>query len=295
VADVIPRVSGFSVRRQAPLPFLQMVRSFARSGVRWLGLAIDFIILEKNLIVRAIRLQSSGSLLGPFNYSLRYMFVVNAHVWAFWELGRMSPNGTSWLVFFSAGFVTYTVFGVARRARPSKSLNPSNMSLNIKWINLFIANFMADTIKIILTFVLQIIFYTMFPVRFMGHQFSFPNLPLLTMCFIIAAASGAGLGMMIHTAISKWPALESIQETFFWVIFVTSGVYMPLSSLPASVAYYFTFNPLLTALEFSRYAVDPAYPIDQLNLPYAAAVGIIILFLGLACRRVERAGRGSWG
>ncbi|MDR3450108.1 MAG: hypothetical protein P4M15_10255 [Alphaproteobacteria bacterium] len=259
------------------------------------GIVIDFFILERNLAVRNLRLQSADNPFGALSASLRYFFVVNAHIWAFWGMGRANPGGTSWFIFFTAGFSTYILFGVGRTSIPSKALNPSSMSLNIKWIHLFIAALIAESIKIIVAFIIQMIYYAIFPVKYMGHMVVFPDLPLLAACWMVSMATGIGIGLIVYTAIRIWPMLESVTETFFWALFMTSGVYMPLSNYPPTVVPLFEYSPLLTAIEYSRHALDPAYPInDGLSLVRAAAIAFSTLLFGLAFRRIASRRHLSW-
>ena len=222
---------------------------------------------------------------------LRLFVVINAHIWGFYELGRNLP-GSSYISYSTAGFTTYFFFSMLSRcALPTTRLAPFNKNLNIKWGHLFIADLVWESAKIFVAICVTLSIYVVFPMRFLGVPVEMPNLPLLFSTFVIAGTFGTGFGLLLHTAKQRWAIAEATTESIMWVIFVTSGVYMPYSLLPWYIDRYYWYSPLIAVIENARRALDSTYPVEDLSLAYSGAIALTVVFLGLSFRRWERKSR----
>ena len=70
----------------------------------------------------------------------------------------------------------------------------------------------------------------------LGEPITHPNILLLFLVWAIAATMGAGYGIVLHTAMHRWPAMEAIKEVLYWFLFITAGVYGSYAKYPWYVA-----------------------------------------------------------
>ena len=250
---------------------------------------VAFIAMERAIIVRNFRLQTDGQKLAGFAIAIRYFLVVNVHIWGFYALGRAGKTSTSLIVFFTPAFAVYYFYGrVSWVVIPTTIHQIFNKNMNIKWMHLFIADVVWEAARMFAATAVCAGFYYLFPIRFLGTPLGAINFPLLLLTFVIAGAFGAGFGLVVDAITERMPLFESVLEGLRWFIFVTSGVYMAYSDLPAPAQYFFWFSPLMAPLEYSRKAFDPTYFVSDLSLAYSAAVSVALLVIGLAVRHSDR-------
>jgi ABC-type polysaccharide/polyol phosphate export permease len=274
---------GSVERQSAPSPSVYDI------AIALLDRIVAFIALERALIVRNFRLQTDGQKLAGFSIAIRYILVVNVHIWGFYALGRAGKTTTSLIVFFTPAFAVYYFYGrVSWAVIPSTIHQLYNKNMNIKWVHLFTADVVWEAVRMFAATAVVAGFYELFPVRFLGTPLGAVNFPLLLLTFVIAGTFGAGFGLVIDAITERMPLFESVLEGLRWFIFVTSGVYMAYSDLPAPAQYFFWFSPLMAPLEYSRKAFDPTYFVSDLSLAYSGAVSVALLVIGLAVRHSDR-------
>jgi ABC-type polysaccharide/polyol phosphate export permease len=269
--------------------FLAPLSQSTDARLLWIDRALAFIALERNLILRNIRIVTQSNMIKAFSTAMRLCIVINAHIWGFWALGRPLPGTISYVTFCAAGFTSWYFFAVLVRSGVPWTMNANfNKSLNIKWMHLYIAHIVWESLSILTAFTITLLFYTIFPIRYLGTPVGVPNVLLLFLSFALCAMLGAGFGLVLHSTKVRWPVLDAMVESIMWVFFVTSGVYMPYASLSWFVTRYEWFSPVVAPLENSRRALDSTYPVLDLSLTYSFLIALLLLFLGLAIRDWER-------
>ena len=68
-------------------------------------------------------------------------------------------------------------------------------------------------------------------------------------------------------------------------MFISSGVYDSLLTIPVPVAKYIQYNPLIDLAEYQRHAYYAGYPIFMVTLTYPAIWAAGLVFSGLAINR----------
>jgi ABC-type polysaccharide/polyol phosphate export permease len=250
---------------------------------------VAFFVLERNLIVRNIHIHSEKGKLLPYGDTIKSLFIINAHIWVFWLLGRQGGSFTSYVTYFAAGFTIWPLFSAASRAAVPHSITANfTKNVNIKWVNLFIADLIWHCVLIVAAGGITLLFYTFFPFPMLGPPITHPKILLLLYAISVAATLGAGYGLILRTAILRWPVLHAVSEVLRWSLFITSGVYHSYANLPWYVARYVWFQPMVAPIEYSRNALDPGYPVADLSLVYSTAFALALLYLGLGFRKWER-------
>jgi ABC-type polysaccharide/polyol phosphate export permease len=253
-------------------------------AVYWLDSFIEFIALERALILRTAKMQSQGNLIRAFTDSFSVYVVIMAHVWLYWATDRSMPAGISYLDFNISAFTIWPIF-----SRMSHAIRPSmlaaNVQLRIRWINTLIADCTWIVAKALVGMGAVYGTFVLFPAPYLTGINSTPNVMFLLALTLLAALFGAGFGMVVQVAKTFWPLIEAVMEVVTWLMFVTSGIYEAYSMLPPQIAMIYSFNPMMTVVEWSRYSLDPGYPVNGLDLSYPILVTIGLITLGLAMRR----------
>lgn len=253
--------------------------------IRWIDNVVAFITLERSLIMRNILIVGRGDPVHAYGVMIRIFFVINAHIWFFWEIDRPIPSAISYVIFNTAGFAVWMFFSIAARcAMPTSSGTHLTVALNLKWIHLYIADLTWQLSGVFLSMVVTLAFYAIFQFPRLGPPIVMPNLPLLLACCAIGAIQGAGVGIMFFLAGRRWPVMEVVWEIFYWIMFVSAGVYECYTAFPWYVARYYKYFPMIAPIEFSRKALAPGYATGDLNLYYPTVLGLVILVLALLVR-----------
>lgn len=88
------------------------------------------------------------------------------------------------------------------------------------------------------------------------------------------------LGMMLSLAACYVPEVSKLQQLIMRPMFFISGIFFSLQDLPQEWWPYLTWNPLLHAVELTRYAAYPAYGDAGVSYFYLDSATIICVFLG---------------
>jgi ABC-type polysaccharide/polyol phosphate export permease len=255
----------------------------------WLDAIIAFINLEKRLIVQQVVLQSAKSPLVAFTISIRVYLVVMLHAFFYWAIDREMTD-ISYIDFNAAAFGLWTIIGqMEKKAVPSLFPLPSNIPLQIRWINLFIADLVWVTLKSALGISAVYLTFVLFPNPALTGFAPHWDVPMIILLVILAGLFGAGIGMTLHAITVAVPALEGAAEVFAWFMFISSGIYDTYTTLPEIVRPIFVFNPAMTIIEMGRRALNPGYPTGDLTLTYPVCATFVLLIVGfLLNRHVKR-------
>jgi capsular polysaccharide transport system permease protein len=260
-------------------------RDWRDAPLRWLDAVIAFVALEKALVLSNVRMVARGNFSRAFIGSVRLYVVVIAHMYLYWAVQRNMPGTISYLDFNVAGFALWAVFSnMVHKVVPRSVGAQFNIALNIRWINLYIADFIWELAKIMVAFAALRLQFWLFPQREVVAGMWFPNMPMFIGMIMLIAVLGSSFGLLLHTLRRRWPVIDATVEAVMWFLFVTSGIYEPYSQLPAVVGDYFRYNPVMVVIEYSRMALDPGYPVNDLKVSYAVAFAFVMLSIGLLLR-----------
>lgn len=95
------------------------------------------------------------------------------------------------------------------------------------------------------------------------------------------------LGMMLSLAACYVPEVSKLQQLIMRPMFFISGIFFSLQDVPQEWWPYLTWNPLLHAIELTRYAAYPSYGHAGVSYFYLDSATIICVFFGLACYQVS--------
>jgi capsular polysaccharide transport system permease protein len=190
------------------------------------------------------------------------------------------------VVFFAAGVLSFILF----RIIPITSLScvESNKGLfnyqRVTPADVFAARFILEVLVIITVSVF------MFPfLRLVGQDFTVnDSLGFFGVIFLFLAFI-AGLGLHCTVIGPIWIEAKKIFPLLLRPFFFISGIFFPLVGIPESARPFFTWNPVIHALELIRYYAFSGYVLaPEVSLPYLAWSALLSLVSGLAVYRIFR-------
>lgn len=105
----------------------------------------------------------------------------------------------------------------------------------------------------------------------------------------IGVVMSFGLGMVFAVLTDAVPETRTFIRFLFLGLYFTSGAIFPISSFPAYVLPYISWNPYLHLIELLRESVFPFYKtLSLVSFPYLALCTAVLLCLGLGLFRARK-------
>ncbi|WBA17138.1 ABC transporter permease [Salinivibrio kushneri] len=101
--------------------------------------------------------------------------------------------------------------------------------------------------------------------------------------FIRVWLIATSLGVLFALAACYVPEIDKLRSLAMRPIFFISGIFFSLQDIPRDYWPYLTWNPLLHAVELTRYAAYPQYGNEGVSYFYLDLATLILTFFALAC------------
>ena len=241
----------------------------------------DDLYIIRALILRNLRVQHAKNPLGIFVEFLRPIAVCIVHYFYFTVTRRPVP-AHQYAAFTIGGFAIYFAFITAFSGTFESAKWPDGAT-NIPGVT----RMHVRLARVVWAYLLYVAFAVaiVVPVRLLGLTLNIPNIPLTLEMFGLATALGFGYGLVTSAIGIMFPALVPFLKVSQWAVFITSGVYDSLVTMPAVLAVYIWYNPIIHLAEMQRYAYSPGYPIYLVSLSYAMCWVVGLILLGLMMNR----------
>lgn len=190
--------------------------------------------------------------------------------------------GESFLLFYATGYLPYT-FYVKLNAHIASSIKQNKALLfypAVTYFDVIVARIVLISITEIT--VMVIVLGGIMAVQVTGGAVQYDILILaLTLCLLL----GAGIGIVNAVLFERFPAWRSIWQIINRPMFFISGVLFVVDTLPEHARNLFWWNPLLHVIGYFRRGLYPEYEGAYLSWIYPAAIGLILIALGLTMMR----------
>lgn len=104
--------------------------------------------------------------------------------------------------------------------------------------------------------------------------------------FIKVWIIGVSIGTIFGLSYCYVPELKKVQQLLTRPLFFISGTFFSLQDIPQEYWHYLTWNPLLHAVELTRYAAYPTYGDAGVSYFYLDAFMLASVFFALACYHI---------
>lgn len=95
------------------------------------------------------------------------------------------------------------------------------------------------------------------------------------------------IGLILALASSYIPEIKKFQALAMRPMFFISGIFFSLQDIPREYWHYLDWNPLLHAIELTRYAANPSYGHVGVNNFYLNMCTLCSVFLALSCYHIS--------
>ncbi|PMH45936.1 ABC transporter [Vibrio sp. 10N.286.49.B3] len=118
---------------------------------------------------------------------------------------------------------------------------------------------------------------------FLRVEISISNLLGVMFCFFQIWILATSIGLLLSLIICYIPEVNKVRTLLLRPLIFISGAFFSLQDIPPELWKYFTWNPILHAIEYSRHFAYSTYSIDGLDIMYLNFVTLIFFFFSLCC------------
>jgi len=94
------------------------------------------------------------------------------------------------------------------------------------------------------------------------------------------------IGTMFGLSYCYIPELKKVQQLLTRPLFFISGIFFSLQDIPREYWHYLDWNPLLHAVELTRYAAYPSYGNEGVSYFFLDMCTLVSVFFALACYHI---------
>ena len=265
--------------------FAPALGAFGRGPLSALGAALAALLADLDIIraitLRNLRIKYQHNALGIFAELLRPVVVCVAHYYYF-SLSQRNVPGHQYIIFTVGGFTIWFTFAAAYHGTMEGTQWPGGVTAlpGVTLMHLRVSRVLwAYVLHVFLAFALVPI------LAVFGQNISMPLVILTLTTYGLAVGLGFGYGLICAAIAHAVPALAPFIKIFEWIVFITSGVYDSLVTMPYIMAQIVQYNPIIDLAEFQRYAYYQGYPTYLVTLTYPVIWMLALIFVGLAMNR----------
>lgn len=237
------------------------------------------------LVLHDIKMRFFGTGLGQIFIMFWPLVHVAALVAIFYVSGRAAPFGQNNILYCATGVIPFIIFSYMSRwmvfaAVTNKCLTSYPI---VKMMDLLAARAVLELLSAFISVAIILCILALIGVDCWPN-----NVPEAAAAFgasiLVAFAFGVFNGA-IAAVYPMWLTIYSI-SMIFW--YSSAGIFFVAGSLPESVRYIASFNPVLQLVEWTRSAYYINYPRVILDKEYTLFSALLIIGIGLALERLLR-------
>jgi capsular polysaccharide transport system permease protein len=122
---------------------------------------------------------------------------------------------------------------------------------------------------------------------FMGMDLHISNPLLFLACFLLLWIFAVALGLLFGIAELFVSEIGKVRQLLTRPMFFISGVFFSLQDIPREYWHFLDWNPVLHAIELTRYAVYSTYGSEGVSLEYLSGTVLIFSFFSLAVYHIS--------
>lgn len=212
------------------------------------------------------------------------------HILVFFTLwsfrGQTTMDGLPLELFLITGFLPYFAFSQtysgcvgAARSGGSMLLHPNVTPFDLLFVTAILEGLTRLTVFILLLAIAWLA----------GIEFAVVDPGGIMLAFFMIWLIGFGLGCTIEAFSSIVVTLSKVMSMGIRLLYFTSGVMFPITTMPPAVQELLFYNPLVHLIATIRYGFLTTPPLDAITLTYPFAVMIGLVTFGLiAVRALQR-------
>jgi capsular polysaccharide transport system permease protein len=200
-------------------------------------------------------------------------------------IGRSSLSGVPVALFMISGILPFKFFSkllpqLAQAVQANKSLFAYRQVTAIDPVitRLIIE---AATFVVVYSIILTVM-------AWMGFEVWPDNLLALLGISGLLMVLGAGIGLILCSAVSYWEDTSKVVAMIMTPMFMISGIFFCATMIPAQYWYLFDWNPIFHILELSRDAMFASYTTPVGSWQYVGLWALVSISIGLMLYQINR-------
>lgn len=237
------------------------------------------------LILRETRATFGTSVVGYVWAIVTPAASIGILVFIFSLVGRQTPFGSSFALFFSTGMLTLQFFN--ELSNKLMTVFNANKALLTYPVIKDVDTLIARACLICLTYltIMGIFYGSLYALDLMPP----PAAPeQLVLAYLACAFLGFGFGAFNAVLMSLWETWAQIEKVLTRPLFFISGVFYVPGQLPPEAIAILQWNPVLHLIEWFRIGFYPNYTLPILDKTFPITVGVIFLVIALSGERLFR-------
>lgn len=188
------------------------------------------------------------------------------------------PLGVNFPLFYATGLLPFMLFSDVQ-GKVANALNYSRALLAypaVNFLDALIARFALNTLtKIVVSYVVLGGCILLFETR------TTPDPVIILEAYGLAALLALGVGVLNAYLFLRFPLWQHVWSIIMRPMFLISGIFFLIDSLPRWIADWLWFNPLIHVIGRLRTGFYGTYRPDYISQPYVVGVALVCLLLGL--------------
>ena len=191
---------------------------------------------------------------------------------------RTPSLGTSFLLFYATGFLTYDLYNqLMRKVLGALKYSKAMLSYpRVVWLDAILARFFLNTLTLLAVFCISI-----FVILLFIETRSVLAIQPILLGLSVSVLLGLGVGILTCLLVGLFPVWDIIWKVLTRPMFIASGVLFIYEDLPPLAQDVLWWNPVLHATGLVRMGFYPNYYATYVSLPYCFAVALLTALLGL--------------
>ncbi|MEO9945805.1 ABC transporter permease [Paraglaciecola sp.] len=122
---------------------------------------------------------------------------------------------------------------------------------------------------------------------FMNMELQISDPLLFMVCFFLLWILAVSLGLLFGIAELFIAEIGKLRDLLTRPLFFVSGVFFSLQDFPKEYWHFLNWNPILHAIELTRYSVHSTYGHEGVSLGFLASIVLIFVFISLAVYHIS--------
>jgi lipopolysaccharide transport system permease protein len=237
----------------------------------WMFLLRDFIAFYKQTI------------LGPLWYLIQPVLTAITYYVIFAKIANISTNGLPPLIFYLSGVILWGYFAACLVNNGEIFSKNSHIFGKVYFPRLVvpISVALSGMIALGIQFVLLVLASAFFILSGWQISFRWSTIAVIPFLVLYVALLGMGVGLLVSALTVRYRDLAFATGFVTQLWMFASPVVYPFSQIPEKYRFFFHFNPMTSPIEGFRAALFGTPSVDFSIWISNAAIGLVVLLLGL--------------
>lgn len=236
-----------------------------------------FLFVKKDIII-----YYKQTILGPLWYLIQPLISSLMYMFIFGTLADIGTDNIPQILFYFSGTMLWTFFSDTFLQTANVFTDNKAIFSKVYFPRLVvpIASMLGQIIRLMIQFVLFIIFYLYFILKGTNIVVTW-KIMLFPFLILWIGILGVGLGLIVSAITTKYRDIALILGSLVSLIMYATPVVYPLSEVPQNVEFIFYLNPMSAPLEIFRACFFNVGNMSVYLISASIGITVLLIFMGL--------------